>query len=68
MKLGKDAPINSVSDTDDMILEVRKESCFRRWTGRLIAILSISWSIVILETETTLMFDHKATLIHALVG
>jgi hypothetical protein len=67
-KTGKTAPINEVNDTEDMILEVRKEGCCRRFTGRTLAILSISWSIIVLETETTLMFDYRATLINTLVS
>jgi hypothetical protein len=65
---GKNTAISEVNDTADMVLQVREEGCCRRISCRTLAILSIAWSIIVLETETTLFFDYKATLVNSLVS
>ena len=46
---------------DNMLLVFLEEKPAQRWLFRLAALLSIVWSLMVLVTETTLIFDFKLT-------
>jgi len=52
---------------DNMLLVFLEEKPAQRWLFRLAALLSIVWSLMVLVTETTLIFDFKLTGVYQLV-
>ena len=51
-----------------MMLKCKNESMKQKWYWRVIAILSITWTVLVLLTETTLIFNYEVTGIYALTN
>jgi hypothetical protein len=58
----------SVFNDSDLLLKVKSESLSTKWTWRILSVMSIAWTLLVLLTETTLIFNHEVTGVYALTN
>jgi len=51
-------------DDADLIIEMTKPSCYRKLIFKFVAIIAVLWALIILATETTVIFDYTKTIVY----